>query len=383
MRVAVYASPFSSNGKPTGVGRHIACMSSELVQAEGVDPVLLAHRRSYAQARPGLTNGLGEAPVRFLPGPERWSRALLLSTNLTGIERWAGDVDWVYCPKEQPVATRDARLAVTIHDVLPLEPSVRGLPAASFRSRLRWRLLMDRVLSRAHLIATVSEFTRQRILELFDKADPRRIHVIGNGVSPPYFEPASDADDAVLDAFGVTRGRYAVTVGSLTRRKSGDTLLRLAERLQDDGAHFDILVTGRRHEPDLVAEWRRLREKRPGLPLHLAGYVPDERLAALLRHCRAMLFPSRYEGFGIPVLEAMGAGAPVITSRASSLPETAGGAAELVDPDDDAAMAAALDRLDGDRAHRDRLIVAGRDRAAEFTWERCGQRLVQALAERG
>ncbi|MEX2670959.1 MAG: glycosyltransferase family 1 protein [Phycisphaeraceae bacterium] len=382
MRIAIYSSPIDSIAKPTGVGRHIASMATELAQLEDVEPVLLTSRASYENIQPHLNGVLSAIPVRYLPGPERLSRAVLLGSRWFSVDRWAGPVDWVYSPKEQPVATRHAKLAVTLHDVLPFERDVPGLPATATWSRRRWQMTMKRMLRRADLIATVSQFTRSRLLTLFDGFDEDRIEVIGNGIAPVFFRSAAADDERVLDEYGLARHSYVVTVGSLTHRKNGPALLRLAKLLHEQGAGLEILVAGRRHDEDLVQEHANLCQQNPNFPLRLLGYVPDDDLAAMLTHALVMLFPSRYEGFGIPVLEAMAAGAPVIGSRAAALPEVMGGAGLEVEGQDEQEIFDMITNLQGDAALRGSLIARGLDRVAEFTWRRCAERLKTAMDAR-
>ena len=381
LRVAIYASPLRSIGTPTGVGQHIARMAEQLAECPAVAASLLATRGDYAHVRPYLSGRLAALPVHLLPEAERLLRTTLIATNLISVERWCGDVDWVYCPKEQPVATRRARLAVTLHDMLPFERRVPGL-ARKFRPALwlRWRLLMRRILDRADLIAIVSEFTRQRLLELFKVRDEKRLVVIGNGVGAGYFLSRKPEDASFLARYGLTADGYLITVGSLTFRKGGDVLLRLAQRLKEQNIPWRMIVTGRRHDGELLTRFKALKDRVPDLPLELTGYVSDDDQAVLLRNALALVFPSRYEGFGIPVLEAMAAGTPVVCRPAAALPEVAGDAAAFVDSDEPEPWLTGVRSLTEDSARRPKLVQAGRRRAAEFTWDRCAARLVAAMS---
>jgi alpha-1,3-rhamnosyl/mannosyltransferase len=181
----------------------------------------------------------------------------------------------------------------------------------------------------------------------------------------------------MLARFGLEREGYLITVGSLTFRKGGDLLLDLAERLP-----WRLMVTGRRHDPALLERYKALRQAMPEFPLDLPGYVSDEEQAILVRNALAMVFPSRYEGFGIPVLEAMAAGTPVICSRAGALPEVAGNAAVFVETTDrvDEWLQAVRDVADDSRLRRT-LAEHGHRRARKFTWQDSGSRLLRAMAE--
>lgn len=173
-----------------------------------------------------------------------------------------------------------------------------------------------------------------------------------------------------------------MSVGSLTFRKGGDLLLELAREFHARMEPWRIVVTGRRHDAELLAKYNAIRAEIPQLPLDLTGYISDLEQATLLRNASALVFPSRYEGFGIPVLEAMAAGTPVLCMRTSALPEVAGDAALFIDGDDVHEWHAQLERLAASEADRAALVEAGRNRAGAFTWNRCAARLVSAMTER-
>ena len=355
-----------------------------LAGVDGVMPVLLATRADYDQVRPYLLKETAKLPIQYLPGAERLIRAALIATPVVNIERWSGAVDWVYSPKEQPVAAGRARLAVTIHDLLAFEPQVpalcrRWMPMTS----LRWRLLIRRILKRADLIATVSEFTRRRLLELFSVKDEKKVIVTGNGVSECYYAPRQPTDADSLAKYGLERDQYFITVGSLTYRKGGDLILEFARRALEGNRPWRFVVTGRRHDPMLVEKFSAMSRSNPDLPLDLPGYISDEEQAILARNALAMVFPSRYEGFGIPVLEAMAAGTAVICSRAGALPEVAGNGALLVDTNSHVdEWLNAIREVTNNSHLRRTLIESGCQRAAQFTWKDSGSRLLRAMTDR-
>jgi glycosyltransferase involved in cell wall biosynthesis len=331
---------------------------------------------------PHLLARTAQLPIHYLPSCERLIRAALISTRLVNVERWSGAVDWVYSPKEQPVAARRARLAVTIHDVLAFESYVPGLqrpwrPTTS----LRWWLLVRRILQRADLIATVSEFTRRRLIELFSVKNQEKLVVTGNGVADCYFVPRNPTDDETLFQFGLKRGAYLITVGSLTFRKGGDILLDFAERIRRHRLPWRLVVTGRRHDAQLLKRYLRIRQSIPDFPLALLGYITDEQQALLIRNSAAMIFPSRYEGFGMPVLEAMAAGTPVICSRAGALPEVADNAAVFLETIDriDEWVTVAREVSDNSQL-RQNLIDCGRRHVRKFTWQNTGAKLLHAMS---
>jgi glycosyltransferase involved in cell wall biosynthesis len=279
-------------------------------------PAALAHRAGHAWEQVVL-------PLRA-----RRARALLCPANLA------------------PVA--HPRTVVVLHDAAALRHPAWYSPAYA-----AWqRRLLPLIARRARHVITVSAFSRDELVDLLGIA-PERISVVPGGVDAA-FSPAADAERARA-ALGLTRP-YVLCVASQTARKNLAALVAAARAL--DGV--DVVVAGG-HRPQFAAE--------AGLdPLRLLGHVPDELLPGLYAGAAAFALPSRYEGFGLPVLEAMAAGTPVVAADVTALPETCGGAARLAAPDGEAFRAALLDLL-GDAAERERLRAAGLAHAARFSWD--------------
>ena len=170
-----------------------------------------------------------------------------------------------------------------------------------------------------------------------------------------------------------------LAAGTLEPRKNLVRLLQawagLREELRDA---FELVLVG-----PVGWDAEEIVDAASAARIVLAGYVPDDELAALYAGCTLFCYPSLYEGFGLPVLEAMKAGAPVLTSNVSSLPEVAGDAAALVDPHSAAAIGAAVARLLEDPGERERLRLAGLRRATHFSWERTATQLRDVLRALG
>jgi glycosyltransferase involved in cell wall biosynthesis len=290
--------------------------------------------------RPGAYEVL-EPPPRFvhraghaweqlvLPARAARARALLCPANLA------------------PLAF--PRNVVVIHDAAALRhPEWYSRAYAAWQERI-----LPALARRALHVVTVSEFSRRELTALLG-LPPARISVVPGGVDPA-FSPAADADRARA-ALGLTRP-YVLCVASQTARKNLRALVPAAHRLAADG--IEVVVAGG-HRPQFARE--------PGLEaLRHVGAVPDALLPGLYAGAEAFALPSLYEGFGLPLLEAMACGTPVVAADTTALPETAGGAARLAPPD---GVADALSEVLGSPAERARLRTAGLARAAEFSWDR-------------
>ncbi len=277
--------------------------------------------------RQALSHRAGHAWEQlYLPVRTRNAEALLCPANLA------------------PLAARNA--VVVIHDAAALRHPGWYSPAYA---RLQRRLL-PLIARRARAVITVSEFSRAELQELL-QVDA---HVVYGGVDPR-FNP--DAEPAV-------RPRpYVLTVASHTTRKNLKALVPVTK-------YVDVVVAGG-HRPQFARE--------DGLDgLTLLGPVDDDDLPGLYAGAKAFVLPSLYEGFGLPVLEAMASGTPVLAANTSALPETCGGAARLVDGD----WAEAVEDLLGDEAARDDLRRKGLERAAAFTWDRTAREVDALLRPR-
>lgn len=248
-------------------------------------------------------------------------------------------------------------LVVTLHDFLPLR-----IPAL-FNDKTINRIGYDRQLAlarRAARLICVSQATRADALELLG-APPDRCVVVSEGVDCERFFPASPADPAADPPTILFVG------GDFVNKNRQGALAAFARLTTATALPHHLVLVGQddRAEADLAA-------LHPGLDLsrvHRRAAASPEELAELYRRADLFLFPSLYEGFGLPVLEAMASGAPVVASRTSSLPEVAGDAALLVDPGDADAIAAAVGQVLADRALHGRLRAAGLARARQFTWQ--------------
>jgi glycosyltransferase involved in cell wall biosynthesis len=216
------------------------------------------------------------------------------------------------------------------------------------------RRMLPAIARRARMVLTVSEFSRRELREVLGVAADR-VTVISEGVDER-FRPEVDAS-AVRARFGLTKP-YVLALGTASARKNLAALDEVVPKLAAQG--LELVVAGS----------DRAYLRAPATAARRIGYVPDPDLPGLYAGARAFVMPSRYEGFGLPCLEAMAAGVPVVAADAGALPETCGDAALLVSPDDPPGIAAALLEACWDETSRDGLIAAGLRRAAEHSWTR-------------
>jgi glycosyltransferase involved in cell wall biosynthesis len=258
-----------------------------------------------------------------------------------GIAHAARGLDVLNCTTFRgPVRARPP-VVVTVHDMALL----RHPEAFPRWHRHTGRIALRHGATCADAIVAVSSFTRTELVELLG-IPPERVRVVPNGIEP-VFMPEGPVEE----------GDYVLAVGTLEPRKN---LARAVEAAQLAGVELRVVGAAGWGGVD-VPGWR--------------GRVDDEELAALYRGARCLVFPSLYEGFGLPVVEAMACGTPVVTAKGGATEEVAGGAAVLVDALDPAAIAAGIGAAD---ARRDELRRLGLERAREFRWDRAAD-LVEAL----
>jgi glycosyltransferase involved in cell wall biosynthesis len=353
----------------TGIGSYTANLVAALARIGGPESFVLFTDRPL-----GPLPGSAFSNV-VLPMPRRlvWTfGALPRACRRARLDLFHGTTNF-----EVP-AFAGCPLVATVHDLIPLL-----FPAAVSR-RFRWlfRGLIGRTLRAARRVITVSEFTRREIVERYPFA-AGRIAVVPNGVDPA-FRAAADAgsDRRVREHHGLS-GRYLLFVGVFEPRKNVPLLVdafEIMRHTRPETADLQLaLAGGAGWRGEAIAEGVRSRGLEPAV--RLLGYVPDADLPALYRGATLAVVPSQYEGFGLPAIEAMACGAPVLASDAGALPETVGDAGELFTPGDPGLLARRMADLAAAPGRLAALREAGLVRSAGYTWDRAAARTLEVYRE--
>lgn len=352
---------------PTGVGVHIIEMLHELASRDNVDLQMLIAKEALNNQGEILSEfDLHDLPFVTYPMSRRMAEGLWRTVGFPKVDRYVGQTDWLYSPTEAVIATHKIPQVLTIHDMYLMESDLpwSQTPAAK-KAADKWEKLTRKIVKQAQRIVTVSNFTKGRIIDMLG-ADPDQIHVIGNGVSDACFHPNLDVDLPVSQP-------YVLVVGGLTQRKNGQAILDVAKAMYELDKEIEIVVAGK-------CDDHYLQQAKAIANVQLLGYVDQSILPALMAKSTALLFLSRYEGFGMPAVEAMAAGTPVVCSNFASLPEIVGKAGLIMDADDSDSIASQLIDLAQTPSKRDQFISTGHDWARQFTWKNCVDRLLESLA---
>lgn len=342
---------------PTGITRVVTGLYGALTARDPTLDVRGVHRRRLLSIPPLGIRTARTAPFlpytlwrRFaLPNAVRHPQSTIFHFP------WNGKV---------PRLPREVRTITTLHDVLPLI-----IPGYFSHEELEqvYRRERQADIDRSDVVVTDSEFSKSEIVRHFRlNRDPIVIYC------------ATDICAFVKEA-SEKRDPYFLYVGGLDTRKSVDLLLRVFCSLAAKGTlHSKLIVAGsRRHAPDQITALLDDGVRRGYVSY--VGYVDDRTLASLYAGALALVYPSQYEGFGMPPLEAMSLGCPVITCRSTSIPEVCGEAAYYTEPRNEKSLAEALITIERDETLRRRFASEGRTRAALFSWDRAAEKFLQIL----
>ena len=261
---------------------------------------------------------------------------------------------------------------VTVHDLSWIRyPETHPAERVNIMNRY-----FEKALYQSSALITDAEFVRQEVIDVFG-VKPEKITAIPLGVEPMFMPRNAQETAQVLSSHGLTHGKYFLTVGTLEPRKNLSLAIRAYSELpQSVRDQYPLVVIG-------MKGWHSSEIERSISPLVQAGYlrklgyVPREDLAILMAGATALIYPSIYEGFGLPPLEAMACGIPVICSNVSTLPEVVGDAGILIDPRDETGLREHLHAITEDKKLWVDLSTRARERSLRFTWKNCAQQTIE------
>ena len=353
-----------------GIGTYIRNLLRQLAKLDsGSEYVLLCQERDGA-----LAAALGRNFRAVTDNSPTYSLREQMSIPLA-LRRERPDV--FHAPHYVLPVLSGARSVVTIHDCIHLmfPEYLPNRAAYAYAQASIWAAT-----HKASRILTVSESSKRDILRFFDvPAD--RITVIYNAIDDRFREQPPESEVVRVRERYQLHGSFVLYAGNVKPHKNLERLIEAFDLVRQSGLDdLKLVVIG-----DQVSKYAELRRAVHRHNLHkyvrFLGYMPDETLAILYRLTSVFVFPSLYEGFGLPPLEAMASGAPVVTSNVSSLPEVAGDAAMLVDPYEPKSIADGIRRVLTEPELRDELRARGLRRAAEFSWEQSTRRVRQIYGE--
>jgi glycosyltransferase involved in cell wall biosynthesis len=359
--VTVAINTLAMRSEQYGFGRYIGAMVRQLLRQEPERFLIYSARELMGEWRAWGARRVKSGPARRDPRL-LWEQTVLPAD----LRRERATVLWG--PAQALPLWKTTRQVVTIHDLTPFTHA-GYLPygrVAYFRGMLR------AVTRRADRVVVVSRATAEEVERIL-RIDSARIRVIPEAVGPQFQPGAGTARAAVRERYGLP-DRFILALGVIEPRKNLPRLLQAVALMNHAGKSLPLVIAGHprnaRHQQGL-----RQTAARDGSAVHFLGEVPEPDLPLLLGAATLLAFVSLAEGFGLPLLEAMACGTPVVASRIASLAEVGGDAALYVDPHDPDAIAAAIRSLAQDGPLHQRLQRAGLERAQQFSWAAAAQAL--------
>jgi glycosyltransferase involved in cell wall biosynthesis len=362
--VTIYLDVSAAAHSRAGLGRYAESLARHLVAGEPGRYALFYNRDRSIHPLDGL-DGVPARTVRA--GYKPWSMAVLLGQAMrVGFDRLLPGATLFHATEHLLMPLRGVPTVLTVHDLI-----FRRFP--QYHKRLNYwylNLAMPLYARRADAVIAVSRCSRQDLVAAYG-VPPEKVTVVYEAAAPQFVPQSAANISRVRAKYGLPE-RFLLTVGTIEPRKNLSRLLAAFETVARRGLVDGWVVAGR---PGWLYDdfFARLEGSPAGDKVILPGYVPDADLPALNAAATAAVLPSLYEGFGLPVLEAMGCGSPVVCSDAASLPELGGDAARYFDPEDVEGMAAALAKVLADEDLRGAMRRRGLEQAARFSWQRAAQ----------
>lgn len=365
MRVAIDYTPAYEQGG--GIGRYVRELIAALSRLDTRTQYRLFVSGAAGQM-PELTQNFTWRTTRLSP---RWLARLWHRARIPlPVEIFTGRIDLFHATDfVLPPLTPGVSSILTVHDL-----SYLRVPEAASPSLRRYlEHVVPRSAKRATHILADSQATKDDLLDAYD-LEPDKVTVLLSGVDKR-FRPALGSISDLCQRYALPDRPFVFSLGTVQPRKNYVRLVRAIANLRAQGYDIDLVIAGGKGWLDAPI-YQAIADAKIIDHVHMIGFVDEVDLPALYTAASVFAFPSLYEGFGLPVLEAMACGTPVLTSKVSSLPEVAGDAALVVDPYDEEAIADGLKRIIDDDALRAEFIQRGKQRAAHFTWARSAETLL-------
>ena len=347
----------------TGHGRFARQITEHMAQTAEDQLHILADPIDHQRIVHKVGAPWDEFPYHFFDKETSTQQARWALTDNPTAEHYWPEAQIVYCAGESYVPTRKARLVVTLHDAALFEPGAHKQSWWLFKQKLKKRYLCHILSRKADIVHTISDFSAERIAHFFPAIAPR-LRVVHLAAPPRFFQPVSVEGENFLRQNDLTARPFVLLPGGLHQRKNADLVLKAWPLIHQSHPDLDLVISGHNDSRYLPAA------DALGNSVKRTGFINDEALCSLYHAAQVVWFPSLCEGFGIPIVEAMACGTPVVTSNATSLPEVAGDAALLVSPKSLAEHVEAIDALLNDSRQREDLVMRGKNRAQQFTWPR-------------
>jgi glycosyltransferase involved in cell wall biosynthesis len=356
-----------------GVGRYVINLVAALTRVDQQSEFLVLATSKTRSFFEGFANvevmGFdGAAPIRVV-----WEHTVLPLR----LRQWGVDV--FFGPAHTVPLIRTTRQVVAVLDMSWFRTGVHH----TFVKRLYFRRMIPLSVKRADAVITISEATKRDVADIVN-VDAKPIVSTPLGLDEAFKRSSADEIAAVRVRYGLVESPYVISVGVFEPRKNQEGLIRAFARLVHRSAEFDhtlVLAGNVGFGWQNSHVWNLVEELGVGDRVKVLDALPDAELRSVLSGADVFVYPSFYEGFGLPVLEAMACGVPVVTSGVSSMPEVAGDAARYVNPADHVAIAEALECVLRDSDLRAQMVAEGMRRSRTFTWDDCARRTLAVFHE--
>ena len=358
------------NRKMTGVGNYVKNLLRELDRIKTNDNIYLLNykdSKKYNHLKTKIINN----PLKNITKSDYYLWHLYFLPH--GLEKL--DLELVHIPENASFSRRirNMKKVITVYDLIAyLFPFQVDLLTA-----IRYKLLIPKVINNADKIITISENTKRDIIKNFGVAESK-IKVIYLAAGESYKELSNKEFNFIFKKYQLPRS-YLFYVGNISKHKNVDKIIEAFKKIKSK-TNYKLVIAGK-----LSFGSKDIKKKIKDLDLQddviFTGYVPEEDLPALYNGASLFVYPSFYEGFGLPPLEAMQCGCPVITSNTSSLPEVVGNAGIMVDPNDVDELAKQMERVLTNRRLQQKMRKAGLKQAKKFSWEKCARETLKVYEE--